>query len=152
MSQNGITTLTREHFEMTQKLKVGYLSQNQKLEKEFHGEQQVIPDIKYVIAQYDLRMPRENPIHREKIKGCSKRHFRGRWDIVIKYPKSGKVYYARIRRNKELVAIEPIKPNRAFWLVDRKLIDSSQILDLRVVPHERRIHNKKGREFLSNFR
>lgn len=152
MGQKGIINLTREHLEMSKRLKRGYLSHQEKLEHAFHGELQRIPDAKQVIAEYDFRQPSQNPTHRKKIKGNSKRSLRGRWDIILKYPKSGKVYHARIRRKSNLAAIEPIKTNRAFWLVDVNLLDNNDVLDLRWVPHERRIHNKKGREFLSDFR
>jgi len=152
MTQKGVRILTREDYEMSQKLKVGYPNQKEKLEEAFYGEKQENSETKFVIADNDNRQPSENPIHREKIKRQSNRVFGGRKDIVIKYPKSGKEYEATIRRRKYKVAIEPIKPNRAFWIVDQSFIDNNSVVDLRTIPYERQIHNKKGREIMSDFR
>lgn len=152
MSQKGVRVLTRQDYEMGQKLKVGYPNQREKLEEAFYGEKQKVSQTKIVVADYDSRQPSENPVHREKIKRQSNRVFGGRKDIIIKYPKSGKHYQATIRRRKNEVAIEPIKPNRAFWIVDKSFIDNNSIIDLRTIPYKRQIHNKKGREIMSDFR
>lgn len=152
MGRQGITVLTREHFNMTQILKKGYPDIKEKFEHLWFGDQQKIPRIKTVITEYFHRVLKLNPRQRVKIKRQSKRSFGGRRDIIIKYPNSGRTYEARIRSRSGVVAIEPVKPNRAFWLVDRNLIDTQEVIDLNKVPHIRQIHNKKGREILSDFR
>jgi len=152
MGQQGITVLNREHFNMTQTLKVGYPDVKEKFKHLWYGDQQKIPKIKTVITEYFHKVLKLNPHRRKKTKRQSKRSFGGRRDIIIKYPNSGRSYEARIRSRSGVAAIEPIKPNRAFWLVDRNLIDNQDVIDLNKIPHIRQIHNKKGKEILSDFR
>lgn len=152
MSQKGITVLTKEHFDMTQILKKGYPNIKEKFDHLWFGDQQRIPETKTVITEYFQKVVNLNPVHREKIKRKSKRSFSGRRNIIVKYPRSGRTYKARIRSRSGIAAIEPIKPNRAFWLVDKNLIDNQNVIDLNKVPHIRQIHNKEGREIMSDFR
>lgn len=155
MGQRGITVLTQEHFTMTQTLKVGYPSVEEKFEHLWYGDQQKIPTIKTVITEYFDKVMKLNKHHRmksTKTKTESKRSFGGRTDILVQYPNSGKTYRARIRSKSGIAVIEPIKPNTAFWLVDKTLIDNLGVIDLNKVPHMRQIHNKKGREIMSDFR
>jgi len=152
MTQKGIILLTKEHFNMTQALKKGYPNLKEKLEEKFYGRSQEVLETKTIIAEYDKRQASENPKQRDKIPRQSNRVFGGRKDIVIQYPKSGKEYEATIRSKKNMVAIEPIQPNRAFWLVDRAFIENKEIIDLRRILHERWIHNKRGKEIMSDFR
>lgn len=152
MGQQGIILLNREHFNMTQVLKVGYPSVKEKFEHLWYGDQQKIPALKTVITEYFHKVRKLTRRTPAKTKRESKRSFGGRTDILIKYPNSGKIYKARIRSKSGIAAIEPIKPNRAFWLVDKALIDNLSVIDLNKVPHIRQIHNKEGREIMSDFR
>ena len=152
MGQRGITVLTKEHFDLTQVLKVGYPSVREKFEHLWYGDQQKIPAIKTVITEYFHNVRKLTTRHRVKTQKQSKRSFGGRTDVIIKYPNSGKTYKARIRSKSGIAVIEPIKPNTAFWLVDKDLIDNLTVIDLNKIPHIRQIHNKKGREIMSDFR
>jgi len=153
MGQRGITVLNKEHFLMTQVLKMGYPTSQEKFEYLWYGEQQKVSESKTVITEYFLtkvkRLKRNSPA---KPTTQSKRLFAGRSDILIRYPKSGKVYKARIRSKSGIAALEPIEPNTAFWLVDKTFIDNFDLIDLNKIPHIRQIHNKEGREIMSDFR
>ena len=154
MGQQGITVLTQEHFTMTQVLKVGYPSVEEKFYHLWYGDQQPIPKKKTVITEY--YRTKVNKIAKKQGKRTkitqSKRLLGGRIEILVRYPRSGKVYKARIKSNSGIAVIEPIEPNTAFWLVDKDLIDNLNVIDLNKVPHIRQIHNKKGREIMSDFR
>jgi len=155
MSQQGITILTQEHFTMTQVLKVGYPSVEEKFDHLWYGDQQPIPKRKTVVTEYFRKVKHITPTTlkpRMQTRYQSKRSFGGRTDILVKYPGSGKTYKARIRSRSGIAVIEPSKPNTAFWLVDKDLIDSLDVIDLNKVPHIRQIHNKRGREIMSDFR
>lgn len=153
MGQRGITVLNKEHFDMTQSLKAGYPSAEEKFDHLWYGDQQPIPERKTVITGYfHNKVTKLTRRHTVKTKYQSKRTFGGRIDILVRYPNSGKTYKARIRSKSGIAAIEPIKPNRAFWLVDKALIDNLSVIDLNKVPHIRQIHNKEGREIMSDFR
>lgn len=154
MGQQGITVLTKEHFAMTQALKVGYPNVEEKFDHLWYGDQQPIPITKTVVTKYFRT--KVNKIAKKRGKRTktsqSERLFVGRSEILVRYPRSGKVYKARIKSNSGIAVIEPIEPNTAFWLVDKALIDSLTVIDLNKVPHIRQIHNKKGREIMSDFR
>lgn len=152
--KRGVTILTRAHFNMTQALKVGYPSVKEKFDHLWWGDQQKIPETKTVVTEYfRTKANKLNKKHSAKtINYQSKRVFGGRTDIIIKYPKSGKEYKARIRSRSGIAVIEPIEPNTAFWLVDKSLIDNSYVIDLNKIPHIRQIHNKEGKELMSDFR
>lgn len=153
MGQQGITILTKEHFYMTQVLKAGYPSVEEKFEHLWYGDQQPIPVTKTVITEY--YRTKVNKITKKRGKRTktsqSERLLVGRSEILVRYPRSGRVYKARIKSNSGIAVIEPIEPNTAFWLVDKVLIDSLTVIDLNKVPHIRQIHNKKGREIISDF-
>jgi len=153
MGQRGIVVLNREHFLLTQVLKAGYPSVEEKFEHLWYGDQQPIPEKKTVITKYFhtkvTKLTRRGPA---KTKYQSKRTFGGRTDIIIMYPGSGKTYKARIRSKDGIAVIEPVEPNTAFWLVDKSLLDNLTVIDLNKIPHIRQIHNKKGREIMSDFR
>ena len=152
MAQRGITVLNKEHFLMTQVLKMGYPTLQEKFSHLWFGDQQKIPETKTVITEYFRKVRKSNPRRGTKAKRQSKRSFGGRSDIFIKYPRSGKVYKARIRSKSGLAAFEPVETNTAFWLVDKDLIDNLTVIDLNKIPHIRQIHNKAGREIMSDFR
>jgi hypothetical protein len=154
MPQRGITVLTRNHFDMVQTLKKGYPSQEEKFEYLYHGDQQEVSRIKTVITEYfRTKVGKINKKRGVKTKQYhSERLFVGRVEILVKYPRSGKVYKARIKSKSGLAAIEPIEPNTAFWLVDKDLLDKFDVIDLNKIPHIRQIHNKRGKEILSDFR
>ena len=152
--QQGITALTREHFNMTQTLKTGYPSVGERFDYLWYGDQQKIPVTKTVVTEYfRTKVTTISKKWRAKtVKYQSKRLFAGRYHIMIKYPRSGKVYKARIRSKDGIAAIEPTEPNTAFWLIDKHLLDSLYVIDLNKIPHIRQIHNKAGKELLSDFR
>ena len=153
MGQRGIVVLNREHFLLTQVLKMGYPSVEEKVDYLRYGDQQPIPKRKTVVTKYfRSKVTKLTRRHPAKPKTESKRTFGGRTDILIQYPSSGKTYRARIRSKDGIAVIEPVEPNTAFWLVDKSLIDSLNVIDLNKVPHIRQIHNKKGREIMSDFR
>lgn len=151
-----VPILSRDHFNMLQVLKEGYPNSKEKFDYLWHGNQQEIPEMKTVITKYFSTKVRILSKKRSATKQTkqyqSKRLFGGRSDILVRYPRSGRVYKARIRSEGGMAAIEPIEPNTAFWLVDRYLIDNLQVIDLNKIPHIRQIHNKKGKELISNFR
>ena len=153
MGQRGIVVLNREHFLMTQVLKMGYPSVEEKFDHLWYGDQQKLPALKTVITEYfHNKVTKLIRGHPAKTKYQSKRTFSGRTDILIQYPNSGKTYTARIRSKDGIAVIEPSEPNTAFWLVDKSLIDNLTVIDLNKIPHIRQIHNKKGREIMSDFR
>lgn len=151
--QNDIPRLTSQYFDLMRRLNNGYPTQREKLDAMFFD----VPDdspIKVVVTKY---FEREEPIPSDpktppKEATYSTRLFSGRATIWVIYPRSGKRYLGRIRVWKDLAAIEPVKSNLAFWVIERKYLDNNTVIDLNVIPHIRQYHNKAGREFLSEFR
>lgn len=151
--RNGIPELVPARLRMWKILERGYLTSLEKVHR-FLSEDQDLPEEKIVITQAyetnpDTRNRSPKPPRPEDKQ--SKRIYGGRRDITVVYPRSGKVYPARIKRWKDWVAIEPVKKDRAFWLVRDKFL-VGDVVDFNVVDHIRKIHNKTGREILSNYR
>lgn len=155
--KNGIPQLNDDRMKLWRQLQKGYLSTQEKLEQFFFDSQPVV-DMTLVISKIYEPTGEKTTSSKRNIDGernpGSSRLFHGRCDVVLMYPKSGKHYFARIRSKKELVAVEPIQSDRAFWIMKREDLENSQdgVVDLNVISHIRQIHNKRGREILSDFR
>jgi len=150
-----VPVLTEEHFKLVKALQTGYPSTEEKFNHLWYGNQQGSFKAKAVITEYfDTKVNKltRKSVTISKPKSKSERLFGGRTSILVKYPRSGKVYKARIRSKNGIAALEPTEPNTAFWLIDKSLLDSLEVIDLNKIPHIRQIHNKEGRELLSDFR
>lgn len=150
--RNGIPELVRGRLDMWKVLEYGYWSYKERLENLFF-DGQPLSEIQVIITPpLELNpFPERDQRDKYKPRTHSERQFTGRADIVVIYPKSGSHYLARIKTNKDWAIIEPVKENRAFWLVERKYLTGG-VLDLNDVPYIRQYHNKEGRDLLSDFR
>lgn len=146
-----IPVLTSQYFKLQKKLGEGYPTIQEKLEELFFDYQDT-PETKTVITKYFVRTEKPHSKNTPRKHTRSARLFYGRTTILVVYPKSGKIYKGRIKSLKDWCVIEPVKSDRAFWIVERKHLESNTILDLNIIPHIRQIHNKAGREFISEFR
>lgn len=152
--KHGIFELSIGQIDLWKKLEQGYMSSSQKLENMFFDYQPEVKCKTVVTKEYNpVQHIPPTPRHTDpEISRGPNRIFSGRSDIIVIYPRSGRQYPARIKTLGEVAAIEPIKDDRAFWLVNRKDLDLCDVLDLNVVEHIRQYHNKEGREIMSNFR
>jgi hypothetical protein len=151
--RNGIRDLSWGHWKVLQRLEVGYSTVREKLHHMFFdGQEEQVT--KEVITEYFEQdpIPERDQKGKYKRRSTSKRVFDGRIDVRVVYPRSHKVYGARVRVGDGLVAIEPIKENRAFWLVNRCDYNEADVLDLNVVPNIRQYHNHDAKYILDNFR
>ena len=147
-----IIQLTGEYFKLMRRLKGGYPTIQEKL-NELLSDNQEIPDVRTIITKYFERTSRAPGISRPPRKKTeSKRMFYGRPTIKVVYPRSGNVYEGRVKYWDDLCMIEPVKPDLAFWIVNRKYLESGDVVDLNVIPYEKQRHTKFGRELASEFR
>jgi hypothetical protein len=150
--RNGIFELTPGQVMLWKSLIRGYPSLQEKLNYLFFESQ---PEVKIKVVITD----KYEPVHhfpattREK-KPLRKpnRIFTGRKDILVVYPKSKKSYLARIKTSNDLCVIEPVKNDRAFWMVNKSDLEKSDILDLNEISYIRQIHNQKGKALMDEFR
>ena len=150
--KHKIPELSDAYFKMQKKLYNGYPTQRDRLYSWFfYG--QADPNVKIVVAvggSPTTRMLNETPVSK-KDKTESARLFYGPTSIIIIYRNSNRRLKARVRYSGNKCLIEPVKPNRAFLLLERKYLDNFDVVDLNVIPYERVIHSKRGREFASKF-
>lgn len=149
--------LTSDYFALMKQLSEGYPTLREKLDALFFTDQP-LPDMQVVIVPY---CPRQDNVFSEseelknrpfKEPTFSSRMFSGPITIKVIYPGSHRKYKGRVRGWQDWCAIEPVESNLAAWVVERKYLETNQVLDLNVIPHIRVIHDKAGREFLSDFR
>jgi len=71
----------------------------------------------------------------------------GRANVLIIYP-SGISYRGRLQFSGHYAIIEPVKGDTAAWVLKKSDVENNEVLDLRVLPYTRIIHNSEGIETL----
>jgi len=67
----------------------------------------------------------------------------GRANVLIIYP-SGISYRGRLQFSGHYAIIEPVKGDTAAWVLQKKDVENNEVLDLRVLPYTRIVHNSEG--------